>query len=193
MEIVVHASTRDAGFSLVELMIAIVILATLVSIGVPSFQNTIRDNRLATQTNSLVGTLNFARSESIKRRLPVVVCRTDSGTNCSNNGNGTWESGWIVFVDTNANNQIEAANPAEVFLLHKESIATNSTLRPAAVNVADFVRYGANGLFANAVNAAGGFFLCDGNNPDVNEARNINLNITGQVQTSKNVGVGNCP
>jgi len=197
----VRVSTQDAGFSLVELVIAIAILAVLVSLGVPSYQNIIRENRLATQTNSLVGTLSLARSESIKRRSPVVVCRTDDGSSCSNNGAGTWETGWIVFVDDNAdtntdatdgNNQFDAAQN-EILLSYKESIASSSTLRPIATNVDDFVRYAANGLFDNALNAAGGFYLCDARTSNVNEARNININITGQIQTSKNVGAGNCP
>ncbi len=193
--------TPEAGFSLVELIVAITILALLISVGVPSYQNIIRDNRLVAQTNSLVGTLNLARSESIKRRSPVIVCRTDNGNSCSNNGAGTWETGWIAFVDDNAdgnpdvtdgNDQYDAAQN-EVLLFNKESIASSITLRSDAANTADFVRYAANGLFDNALNAAGGFYLCDATNPDVNEARNINLNITGQIQTSKNVGAGNCP
>lgn len=93
---------RVMGFTLIELMIGITILAVVLAIGVPSFGSVIRKNRLATQVNELSGSLNLARSEAYKRGLPVIVCPANAAlTNCSGTN---WGTGWIVFVDENSNN-----------------------------------------------------------------------------------------
>jgi type IV fimbrial biogenesis protein FimT len=63
------------GFTLVELMVTIAILAILATIGLPSFQRLISDYRVSAQANGVQGLLQFARSEAVKRRQPVVVCR----------------------------------------------------------------------------------------------------------------------
>ena len=65
------------GFTLLELMVAIAVLAILVTIGVPSFQTLIQNNRVVTQTNELVTALNFARTEAVKRGRPVQVTVTN--------------------------------------------------------------------------------------------------------------------
>jgi type IV fimbrial biogenesis protein FimT len=74
------------GFTLIELMITIAVASILLSIGVPSFQNIIRENRLSTQANELITALNMARSEAIRRGVNVTV--TPNG--------GGWNSGWVV-------------------------------------------------------------------------------------------------
>lgn len=92
-------SRRMAGFTLMELMIAVAVLAILVGIGIPSFQDMIRRNRLATQTNALVSALSVARSEAVKRGMLVTVCpANDEQNDCS--GLANWsENGLIVFSD----------------------------------------------------------------------------------------------
>ncbi|HEX5515242.1 MAG TPA: GspH/FimT family pseudopilin, partial [Gammaproteobacteria bacterium] len=66
------------GFTVVELMIAVAIFAIIVSIGVPSFQSLVANNRLTSVTNQLVGDLHYARSEALKLRQDVTLCRSAS-------------------------------------------------------------------------------------------------------------------
>lgn len=90
---------RQCGFTLMELIITVAIAAIVLAIGVPSFQGIMRNNRAATQANEIIGALNLARSEAVKRGRRVSLCPSSNGTGCS----GTdWSSGWIVFVDTSA-------------------------------------------------------------------------------------------
>lgn len=69
------------GFTLLELMVAIAVLAILATVGVPSFRELIQNNRVTTQTNELVSALNFARTEAVKRgrNVEVVVTQADPG------------------------------------------------------------------------------------------------------------------
>lgn len=93
------AMKDQAGITLLELMVAITVLAVLLGVGVPSFNSVVRNNRLATQANEFVTALNFARSEAGKRGLPVSVCASSDGATCEA-GAPDWETGWIVFTDT---------------------------------------------------------------------------------------------
>ena len=65
-----------AGFTLVEFMIALSILAILVALAAPSFQEVMRQSRLTSQTNDLLGGLQSARAEAIRRNRTVRFCST---------------------------------------------------------------------------------------------------------------------
>lgn len=83
------------GFTLVELMITLAVLAIVLSLAAPSFSSMLRDNRASTLGSELQGALQFARSEAVKRRQSVIICRSNAGgTGCANGDD--WASGWLV-------------------------------------------------------------------------------------------------
>ena len=82
---------QHSGFTLIELMITLAIASILLSVGIPSFQSIFEINRLATQANELVGAVNLARSEAIKRGQDVTVQASAGG----------FQNGWCVHLGAN--------------------------------------------------------------------------------------------
>ncbi|MCY7354477.1 MAG: GspH/FimT family pseudopilin [Lysobacter sp.] len=90
---------RTNGFTLVELMVVIAIVAVLATLALPSFEGSMRSNRVATTTNEMMASLALARSEAIRSSRSSRVCASSDGATCV----GTWNDGWIVATDMDAN------------------------------------------------------------------------------------------
>lgn len=100
------AHQRDGGFTLPELLIVMVIVGILIAIGVPSFKYVTTANRISSEVNGLLGDLQYARSQAIKEGLPVTVCSSTDQATC--NGGPIWQTGWIVFLDSNGSKSVDA-------------------------------------------------------------------------------------
>ncbi len=88
-------AARMAGFTLMELLVVISIVAILAGIGAPSFKNITTSYRIAGEVNGLLGDMQFARAEAIKEGQNVTICVSSDGLNCSNSTD--WKNGWVVF------------------------------------------------------------------------------------------------
>lgn len=95
-------SASAYGFTLLELMTTLVVASIVLSVGVPSFVDIARNSRAAANANELVSALSLARSEAIRRSARVGVCGTSDGASCD----GSWDQGWIVFVDEAASDAL---------------------------------------------------------------------------------------
>ncbi len=80
-------------------MIAMAIVAILLSTGVPAIKNYTWNLRLHTALDSLQTDLNLARAHAISHNTAMVVCPADHADDCS--GTPRWQEGWIVFTDLN--------------------------------------------------------------------------------------------
>jgi type IV fimbrial biogenesis protein FimT len=101
----------DSGFTLVELMVTIAVLAILLAIGIPAFASLIASNRLTSATNELIASLQTARTEALRRNVRVTVCPAAPGaTACS----GDWRDGWIAFVDQTPGNAPAPESAADI-------------------------------------------------------------------------------
>jgi type IV fimbrial biogenesis protein FimT len=96
---------RENGFTVVELLITIVVVSILLAMGVPSFMEFVKNNRLSAQANNLVIAIQAARSEAIKRGSGSVICASTDQATCS--GVDDWTTGWIVYSDINQNGNLD--------------------------------------------------------------------------------------
>lgn len=103
----------DRGFTLIELLITLVVAGVLVAIGIPSLKTFVASNRLSSNVNTMIGLINYARSEAIVRNQPVVICpKSSGGIGCANSN--MWSQFELqVFVDVNGNND---RNTADILL-----------------------------------------------------------------------------
>lgn len=197
-------NSRQAGFTLVELMFSILVLAVLLGIGVPNFRDFLRNSTMASETNDLISGINLARSESIKRRGPVTLC---SGTAAGCVGGGDFSDGWVVFVDENADGALGGTE--EVLRVHP---ALPGGVVTSVVETADaededdpdydastdsYVSFGQNGfrrMNDGTMPVALAVVICDerGNvgssaGPDVSTARAVEISTTGRASVSRDV------
>lgn len=88
------------GFTLIELIVTMAVLAILVALAAPSFTSVINGNRLTGNANELMTTLQSARMEAVRRNARVVICRNDAPDTAQtcNTAAGAW-LGWMSFVD----------------------------------------------------------------------------------------------
>lgn len=100
-------SSTSRGFTLVELMITIAVLAIGSALAYPSFTSVIRSNRVATTTNNFIAAFNLARSEAIRSNRGGGVCPSSDGANCE----GTdWNVGFMAFEDVDFNGSFSAGD-----------------------------------------------------------------------------------
>jgi len=138
---------KKQGFTLIELMVTLSVIAILASIAAPNFSEIIQNNRMATQYNELLASLSLARSEAVKRGVSTTVCKSDSGSSCG----GNWHGGWVAFIDTDRDGVVD--NSEEIVRIHS-ALSSGSSL----VFARNRVTYDSDGL---ATGFTGTFTLCD--------------------------------
>ena len=98
------------GFTLIELMVTVALVAILMAVAVPSMTTFQRNAQLTSFSNTLLSAINAARGEAMKRGRYAMVVPSD-GSN--------WSSGWVVFVDIDRSQAYEASN--DVTLLTRDA------------------------------------------------------------------------
>lgn len=115
---------KARGFTLIELMISLSILAILLGMAVPSFNNAVLGGKLSAFSSNLVASTQLARSEAVKRNQTVRMCTSSNGTSCGSSGG--WEAGWIILLADDSVLQRQQALPAEFLIAQTGGNATLS-------------------------------------------------------------------
>jgi len=128
---------KNAGFTIIELIVTLAVAAILMAAVSPGLRDLIESNRLTASVNELSGSINVARSEAVKRGKRVVVCKSSNGTDCITTSSTFWQQGWIIFVDDN-NDAVHDAGE-ELLRVH-EALEGNVTMKGNG-NVAHYISY----------------------------------------------------
>jgi type IV fimbrial biogenesis protein FimT len=116
------ASVR--GFTLIELMIVLVIVAVFVMIAAPSYSTLTQRTRLKSYANEVVASAYLARSEAIKRNATMTLCASADGSTCD--GGGDWEQGWIVMDSNDTVIKRQQSLASGMVLFHLSSATFNT-------------------------------------------------------------------
>lgn len=122
------SASRTTGFTLIELMVTVAVLAIMAALAFPSFQGTLRSNRIATTTNELLASVSMARSEAIRSTRGGGVCSSADGKACG----GDWNSGWLVWTDSNGNEALDDAEPVIRYVQPKARLLISGSDTPIA-------------------------------------------------------------
>jgi type IV fimbrial biogenesis protein FimT len=158
------------GFTLIELIVTMAVAGVLAAIALPAFSNFLQNDRDIGQINSLVASLNYARSEAVKRDAPVTVCPSTDTLTCS--GGSNWYGGWVVVDST----------PGDPPLQSVPALAGSNTITPAGSTTG--ITFLSSGLVTPS--ALTSFTVCDPRGAAY--ALEVEVNSTGRVASSQTKG-----
>lgn len=161
---------RNLGFTVIELMLALSVIAVLASVAMPSLHDLLQRQRISAAANELVANLNLARQNAVYQREITLMCPSIDGARCT--GNNRWDRGWIVFRDPDRNRAPD--EPEDILRISGpiEGLLMDSAGR-------NFVRYRPSG-FATGTNLT--IKLCDTSFPD--QSRAVIVSNSGRPRTS---------
>jgi type IV fimbrial biogenesis protein FimT len=173
---------RDSGYTMIELVMTMAVVAILASIAVPGFKYVTTSNRVATEVNGLLGDIQFARSQAVKEGQPVTICSSSDSANCTTTN---WDAGWIVFLDTNNSKTVDAG---EAVIRKQPALGGTDTFvaTPGAFHALTFNRMG----YAPTGSTTAINITLHDSTSNTNWTRCVAINPIGSAVTEKH-GIGN--
>jgi type IV fimbrial biogenesis protein FimT len=164
--------TQARGFSLVEMLVAVSLLAVLAGLALPALQDLRERNRVAASTNLLLAHIQLARLRAVLDASDVVICPTVDGAACVNDSQA-WSQGWLLFKDRDPH-QPPQYDPGEdsLLLVHRNDPGWAQVRGSPA-----FIRYYPSGYATNRT-----LTLCALDAP--RHARAIIISIAGRARVS---------
>lgn len=103
-----NPDSRTRGFTLLEVMVVVAIMAILTALAAPSFSGVLERWRVQQAIENMKSTIYYARTEAIKRGGKITVVKTPLSSACPQaTDTQEWSCGWNVIVDTNDNGTLD--------------------------------------------------------------------------------------
>lgn len=178
------------GFTIIETLVVVAIIAILAALAAPSFQGMLENNRAQAAASALQASLNLARSEAVRRGSNASVTVAANGTA------GQWENGWTVFLDKtgNANSGVglaaDSGGSVRLEVVPALAAATTQSGKTGGTGVDDYFLYNGNGRLATFAGASANrtFWFFDGSS----NKYCLVISLTGRVRAQTVPSAGTC-
>ena len=130
------------GFTLYELLVTVLIVGVVLALGVPNMRAFTQNSRMTSTANDMHAAFHLARSESSRAKTNITVCASNNSMTATANCGGTWDQGFIVFVDVDGDINRNGAN--ETVLRAHPAVPEGVTL--AVADDATYFSYSSTGL-----------------------------------------------
>jgi type IV fimbrial biogenesis protein FimT len=133
--------SKSGGFTLIELMVTVAVLAILSAIAIPQLTRFITNARVSGTMNEYIAAVNLARAEAVSRGVRVTICAAATTTTCRTSGTDWTVGGWIVFVDDGLNpGQVDAGE--EILRQRADWTGMASVIGPATLRRVSYISNG---------------------------------------------------
>lgn len=173
--------TPSAGFTLLEVLVALVMVTLLLALALPSFEGTLERNRQSNSLNDAIALLSLARTEAVTRATAVSACASanvndPNSADCS--GANSWETGWLVFEDDGPGGLARNGqrDPNEALVRSGPPAARDITVRASSFPTLSAITFDESGM----ASGRGTLVVCDSRGAA--NARAIVVNISGQTR-----------
>ncbi|MBI2728980.1 MAG: GspH/FimT family pseudopilin [Polaromonas sp.] len=183
---------KPGGFTLLEVVVVMAIIAIMTALAAPGIIGLIQSNSVASNVNTFMADIRFARSEAVRRGGAVVMCRSDDpeaaaptcGTG-SGPGNNGWVSGWIIFEDRDGSqNYTSAGDQAQLLKVQGPIVNLDSIVEASSTKF----QFTATGRMKNLTSATS---LQFGSNMPNTRQRVVCVNGSGRVRIAGD-GTASC-
>ncbi len=177
-------TTRQRGFTLFELMIALGLAALLLSMAVPAMNAFVSNARQTGTINDFVASMVVARSTAVTTNMRVTVCPSSDGATCES---VPWNSGWIVFTDGDSDQTLDDDEKIVAASQGVEQLSITSG------EFGEFLMYRPNGrVMTNAANGnSGQFTVCDDRGAE--HAKVLIVDVSGRPRLATMLADGSTP
>ncbi|MCP4186678.1 MAG: prepilin-type N-terminal cleavage/methylation domain-containing protein [Gammaproteobacteria bacterium] len=165
---------KYSGFTLIELMITLAIVAIVTTLAIPGMSEFVKNERLTSASNNLLGDIMLARSKAVERNQPVIICASNDQANC----NGNYEDGWIITIDSDSD------GIGDEIIKIQQATEGNITYDQGGAGLS-IITFDSRGFLPTGANT-GTISVCDNRtNPD-DYAKTISLSATGRASRGAN-------
>jgi type IV fimbrial biogenesis protein FimT len=98
------------GFTLYELLITMLVIGIALTVGIPSFGVFTQNSRMTSTANDLHSSFFLGRSEAARAKSNITICASNNSMGAATCTGGTFDDGWIIFVDLDGNIQRAGAD-----------------------------------------------------------------------------------
>ncbi|MEB0137307.1 GspH/FimT family pseudopilin [Actimicrobium sp. CCC2.4] len=125
---------RRGGYTLIELMTVLAILAIVLALAVPALAELIQRQKIAATTADLLAAIRLTRAEALRRGQRIDLVPADGVE---------WAGGWMIFIDDNGNRRADAG---ETILHVHDAVAPGLAIKSAMTDRgAPYIAYAASG------------------------------------------------